>query len=64
LVKQAQGTYKSAKGSIKLSANCVKLNQLDASQGPKVPMVNKFSDGFFEELTVAPPDRDIEYVIE
>jgi hypothetical protein len=84
LVKQAQGTYKSAKESIKLStsdrseleyivepvvtakgaANCVKLNQLDASQGPKVPMVNKFSDGFFEELTVAPPDRDIEYVIE
>jgi hypothetical protein len=42
----------------------VKLNQLDTSQGPEVPMVNEFSDVFFEELSVMPPDRDIEFVIE
>jgi hypothetical protein len=62
LVKQAQGTHRSAKGSIKLTisnrneleyiaksvvnykgaANCVKLNQLDVSQGHKVPVVNEF----------------------
>jgi hypothetical protein len=42
----------------------VKLNQLDVSQRLKVPMVNKFSDAFFEELIVVPPDRDIEFVIE
>jgi hypothetical protein len=67
LVKQAQGTHKSAKESIKLTtldrneleyvaklvvttkgaANHVKLNQLDASQGPEVPVVNAFSDVFF-----------------
>jgi hypothetical protein len=46
------------------AANHVKLNQLDVSQGLKVPMVNKFSDVFFEELPVMPPDRNIEYVIE
>jgi hypothetical protein len=44
--------------------NHVKLNQLDVSQGLKVPVVNKFSDVFFKELSVMPPDRDIEYVIE
>jgi hypothetical protein len=27
-------------------------------------MVNKFSDAFFEELIVVPPDRDIEFVFE
>jgi hypothetical protein len=67
LVKQTQGTHKSAKESIKLTtpdrneleyvaepivttkgaANHVKLNQLDASQGPEVPVVNEFSDVFF-----------------
>jgi hypothetical protein len=42
----------------------MKLNQHDTSQGPEVPMVNKFSDVIFEELTVVPPDRDIEFMIE
>jgi hypothetical protein len=42
----------------------VKLNQLDASQGLKVPMVNEFFDILFEELSVIPPDRDIEFVTE
>jgi hypothetical protein len=46
------------------AANHVKLNQLDVSQGLKVPVVNKFSDVSFEELSVMPPGRDIEYVIE
>jgi hypothetical protein len=46
------------------AANHVKLNQLNVSQGHKVPMVNKFFDVFFKELSVMPPDRDIEYVIE
>jgi hypothetical protein len=30
----------------KRAANCVKLNQLDASQGPDVPVVYEFSDAF------------------
>jgi hypothetical protein len=84
LVKQAQGTHRSVKESIKLTtsnrseleyiakfvviskgaANRVKLNQLDVSQGLKVPVVNEFSDVFFEELTVVLPDYDIEFVIE
>jgi hypothetical protein len=42
----------------------VRLNQLDASQGPEVPMVSEFSDVFFEELSVMLSDRDIEFVIE
>jgi hypothetical protein len=29
-----------------------------------VPVVNKFSDVFPKELTVVPPDRDIEFLIE
>jgi hypothetical protein len=37
-------------------ANCVKLNQLDASQGPMVPVVNEFLDVFPEELPGMPPD--------
>jgi hypothetical protein len=41
----------------------VKLNQLDVSQGFKVPVVNKFSDVFFKELSVMPPDHDIVYVV-
>jgi hypothetical protein len=29
------------------AAKCMKLNQLDASQGPKVPTFNEFSNVFF-----------------
>jgi hypothetical protein len=42
----------------------VKLNQLDASQGPMVPVINEFPDAFPEELLDMPPDRDIEFVID
>jgi hypothetical protein len=45
-------------------ANCAKLNQLDASQGFEVPVVNEFSDALPEELLGMPLDRDIEFVIE
>jgi hypothetical protein len=45
-------------------ANRVKVNQLDASQGLEVPVVNKFLDVFPEELPGMPPDRDIKFVIE
>jgi hypothetical protein len=44
--------------------NCAKVNQLDASQGSEVPVVNEFIDVFPEELPGMPPDRDIEFVIE
>jgi hypothetical protein len=44
--------------------NHVKLNQLDASQGPEVPVLNEFPDVFPEELSGMTPDRDIEFVIE
>jgi hypothetical protein len=84
LVKQAQGTHRSAKESLKLttsnrnemeyitksvvidkgSANRVKLNQLDVSQGLKVSVVNEFSNVLPEEMSVMPPDHDIEFVIE
>jgi hypothetical protein len=37
-------------------ANRVKVNQLDASQGSEVPVVNEFPDVFPEELTGMPPD--------
>jgi hypothetical protein len=37
-------------------ANCAKVNQLDASQGSKVPVVNEFPDVFCEELPCMPPD--------
>jgi hypothetical protein len=33
------------------AANCVKLNQLDVSRGPKVSVVNEFPDVFSEELS-------------
>jgi hypothetical protein len=46
------------------AANHVKLSPLDVGQGLKAPVVNKFSDIFFEELSVMPSDRDIEFVIE
>jgi hypothetical protein len=44
--------------------NHAKINQLGASQGSEVLVVNKFPDVFPEELTGMPPDRDIEFVIE
>jgi hypothetical protein len=43
--------------------NHMKLNQLDVSQGLKVPVVNEFSNVLPEELLVMPPDHDIEFVI-
>jgi hypothetical protein len=49
--------------TIKGVANHVKVNQLDASQGSEVPVVNEFPDIFSEELPGMPPDRDIEFVI-
>jgi hypothetical protein len=44
--------------------NHAKVNQLDASQGSEVLVVNEFPDVFPEELSGIPPDRDIEFVIE
>jgi hypothetical protein len=46
------------------AANRAKVNQLDASQGSEVPVVNEFLDVFPEELSGMPPDQDIEFVIE
>jgi hypothetical protein len=37
-------------------ANHAKVNQLDASQGPEVPVVNEFPDVFPKVLPVLPPD--------
>jgi hypothetical protein len=37
-------------------ANYAKVNQLDASQGSEVPVVNEFLDVFPEELPGMPPD--------
>ena len=45
-------------------ANRAKLNQLNASQGSEVPVVNEFPDVFPEELPGMTLDRDIEFVIE
>jgi hypothetical protein len=45
-------------------ANRAKVNQLDASQGLEVLVVNEFPNVFHEELSGMPPDRDIEFVIE
>jgi hypothetical protein len=44
--------------------NHAKINQLGASQGSEVPVVNEFPDVFPEELPGMPPDWDIEFVIE
>jgi hypothetical protein len=44
--------------------NHAKVNQLDASQGSEVPVVNEFSDVFPDDLSGMPPNRDIEFVIE
>jgi hypothetical protein len=48
----------------KVVANHAEVNQLGASQGSEVPVVNEFSDVFPEELLGMAPDRDIEFVIE
>jgi hypothetical protein len=45
-------------------ANRVKVNQLDASQGSEVPVVNKFPDVFPKELPGMMPNRDIKFLIE
>jgi hypothetical protein len=45
-------------------ANHVKVNQLDASQGSEVPVVNEFPDVFPKELSGMSPDRDIVFVNE
>jgi hypothetical protein len=45
-------------------ANHTKINQLGASQGSEMPVVNEFPDVFLEELSGMPPDRDIDFVIE
>jgi hypothetical protein len=50
--------------TVKCATNHAKVNQLDASQGSEVPVVNKFPDVFPKELPGMPPDRDIEFVIE
>jgi hypothetical protein len=44
-------------------ANRVKVNQLDASQGSEVPVVNKFPDVFPKELPGMMPNRDIKFLI-
>jgi hypothetical protein len=45
-------------------ANHAKVNQLDASQGFEVPVVNEFPNVFPEALLGMPPDWDIKFVIE
>jgi hypothetical protein len=45
-------------------ANRVKVNQLDASQGSEVAVVNEFPDLFLKDLPGMSPDRDIEFAIE
>jgi hypothetical protein len=45
-------------------ANRMNINQLGASQGSEVPVVNEFLDVFPEELPGMPPNQDIEFVIE
>jgi hypothetical protein len=45
-------------------ANHAKVNQMDAIQGSRVPMVNEFPNDIPEELPGMPPDRDIQFVVE
>jgi hypothetical protein len=45
-------------------ANRAKVNQLDASQGSEVLVVNEFSNVFPEDLPGMTPDQDIEFVME
>jgi hypothetical protein len=40
------------------------VNQLEASYGSVVPVVNEFPKVFHEELPGMPHDRDMEFVIE
>jgi hypothetical protein len=42
----------------------VKLNQLDASQGPVVLVINEFPNVFPKELPGMLPDRDNEFMID
>jgi hypothetical protein len=46
------------------TTNSVNLNQLDVNPGPKVLVVNEFPNVYTKELTIIPPERDIEFVIE
>jgi hypothetical protein len=46
------------------ATNRMKLNQLYDNLVPKVLVINEFPGIFFEELSVKPPDRDIEFVIQ
>jgi hypothetical protein len=48
----------------KVVANRAKVNQLDASQGSEVPVVNEFPHVFPQYVPGMPPYRDIEVVIE
>ena len=45
-------------------ANRVMVNQLHATQGSEVPVVNEFPNVFPEELLGMPPDQEIEFVID
>jgi hypothetical protein len=45
-------------------ANRAMVNQLDVSQGSKVPVVNEFPDVIAEELPGIMPGQDIKFVIE
>jgi hypothetical protein len=45
-------------------ANRAKVNQLDASQGSEVPVVNQFPNVFPVEFSGMSSNRDIEFVIE
>jgi hypothetical protein len=44
--------------------NHLKLNQLDASQGPVVLVINEFHDVFPKELLGIPLDQDIKFVVD
>jgi hypothetical protein len=45
-------------------ANRTKVNQLDASKGPVVPVASEFPDVLPEKLPHMPLDRDIEFEID
>jgi hypothetical protein len=51
-------------GTRRISASQGKLNQVDAAELSKVPVVCEYPDVFPEELPGMPPDREIEFVIE
>jgi hypothetical protein len=52
------------KATAKGVVNRAKVNQLDASQGPVVSVVNEFPVVFLDELLGMQPAQDIEFVIE